>query len=379
MSGVNTQQTMVVTVRDRAAEAPWGSGATTVATRNITIPVVCRVCGAPRGAPRSTRQHEDGVTYYVHTWTNPCGHVDLYADLIREANLLSWALTVAACSFTPQDAAEAAGQGLSQVCDLVEHVVTATMIGVIREMPTLPVVPPGKSVTRPRPVDANRDSLGWQLDRAVTALADIAAALDIGEVDDPALLGLAVQGVLAEARESSDAVKRLAWQLCMSARKQRDGALSRVDQLSAELARERAVMEAAFLAQDAETKAELRIAGTVALMQDRMVDELFKAHEEAVAEVDRLTAERDQLLRLHADVTGELGRVTAERTSALHEADAMRQRVLSEAAIQRAVAELERVARKTTDRTGEAPPMLNYYDMAAAALRAAMDGEAGER
>jgi hypothetical protein len=45
----------------------------------------------------------------------------------------------------------------------------------------------------------------------------------------------------------------------------------------------------------------------------------------------------------------------------------------AENAIRVMMPELERVARKTTDREGEPPPSLDWYDMAAAAFGALMD------
>ncbi|GAB2858812.1 hypothetical protein GCM10022221_67910 [Actinocorallia aurea] len=77
--------TITVTVRDRSAESPWGVGRTNPVVRPIVISALCPPCGGPRGQRRTLRQHEDGVTFYVDTWTNPCGHVDLYEAVVREA------------------------------------------------------------------------------------------------------------------------------------------------------------------------------------------------------------------------------------------------------------------------------------------------------
>lgn len=77
--------TMTVTVRDRTAESPWGSGPLTPVTRQITISAFCPRCGLRRGQPNGLNQHDDGAWYWVQTWTNPCGHVDMYADVLREA------------------------------------------------------------------------------------------------------------------------------------------------------------------------------------------------------------------------------------------------------------------------------------------------------
>lgn len=52
---------------------------------NVTIPDICPACGGPRGNPVQKSFYEDGEIYTVDTWSNPCGHVDKYKDVIREA------------------------------------------------------------------------------------------------------------------------------------------------------------------------------------------------------------------------------------------------------------------------------------------------------
>lgn len=47
--------------------------------RTITISSRCPKCGGPRGEPLLYKG--------VHTWENPCGHVDLYYSMIKEANM----------------------------------------------------------------------------------------------------------------------------------------------------------------------------------------------------------------------------------------------------------------------------------------------------
>lgn len=80
-------ETMTVKVRDRASEAPWGTGLTTPVTREVTISAYCQRpgCGQRRGEPRGLNQCDDGAFYWVQAWDNPCGHVDYYRDVIREA------------------------------------------------------------------------------------------------------------------------------------------------------------------------------------------------------------------------------------------------------------------------------------------------------
>lgn len=78
---------MRITVVDRAATAAaWGGpGPYTVATKTVEIPDLCPVCGGPRGKPVSRPFCEDGHHYAVHCWKNPCGHLDRYEDVLREA------------------------------------------------------------------------------------------------------------------------------------------------------------------------------------------------------------------------------------------------------------------------------------------------------
>lgn len=78
---------MRVTVRDRNAEGPWGSGPTNPTLVTIDIPNTCPRCGGPRGNPRHVRQHDDGVTYWVDVWDNPCGHLDRYTDVVKEGTV----------------------------------------------------------------------------------------------------------------------------------------------------------------------------------------------------------------------------------------------------------------------------------------------------
>ena len=82
-------ETMTVTVRDRSAEAPWGYGPTNPVIRDITISAFCPIDGERRGVPAKQRYHDDGVDYWVDNWQNPCGHTDLYADVINEARAMA--------------------------------------------------------------------------------------------------------------------------------------------------------------------------------------------------------------------------------------------------------------------------------------------------
>lgn len=85
MSDLVTVKTMTVTIRDRGAEAPWGVGPTSPAIRAVTISHTCPTCGGPRGEAKPLNQHDDGASYTVDVWSNPCGHVDMYSAVVREA------------------------------------------------------------------------------------------------------------------------------------------------------------------------------------------------------------------------------------------------------------------------------------------------------
>lgn len=82
----DTTETMRVRVRDHAAEdAAWGRGLFNPVIRTVTIDAACPKCGGPRGPVVPANQHEDGVWFNVDTWVNPCGHRDMYRDVITEA------------------------------------------------------------------------------------------------------------------------------------------------------------------------------------------------------------------------------------------------------------------------------------------------------
>lgn len=74
-----------LTIRDRSREVPWGHGPFNPATRTVTVSAYCPQCGGKRGAPQGLNQYDDGVWYWVQVWDSPCGHVDMYGDVAREA------------------------------------------------------------------------------------------------------------------------------------------------------------------------------------------------------------------------------------------------------------------------------------------------------
>jgi predicted RNA-binding Zn-ribbon protein involved in translation (DUF1610 family) len=46
----------------------------------------CPVCGSKRGTPRSYDFHENGERYSCDVWQNPCGHIDKYINVYKEAH-----------------------------------------------------------------------------------------------------------------------------------------------------------------------------------------------------------------------------------------------------------------------------------------------------
>ncbi len=51
----------------------------------VTLSWVCPVCGAARGRVFPTVSYDGSRRLTCDGWTNPCGHVDFYADVRAEA------------------------------------------------------------------------------------------------------------------------------------------------------------------------------------------------------------------------------------------------------------------------------------------------------
>jgi hypothetical protein len=71
---------MQVTVVDRRGSDGWR-----FEIKTIQIADTCPKCGGPRGTPTLRPYCEDGYHYGVDNWVNPCGHQDLYADVLNES------------------------------------------------------------------------------------------------------------------------------------------------------------------------------------------------------------------------------------------------------------------------------------------------------
>lgn len=51
----------------------------------VTLAWVCPVCGGPRGQVVRAISYDGSRQLACDGWTNPCGHVDLYAAVRNEA------------------------------------------------------------------------------------------------------------------------------------------------------------------------------------------------------------------------------------------------------------------------------------------------------
>jgi hypothetical protein len=63
----------------RSYEGVWVS--------TVTIVKTCLVCGGPRGEKDGGHHREDGAYYRIDTWSNPCGHVDYFENVLTEAGV----------------------------------------------------------------------------------------------------------------------------------------------------------------------------------------------------------------------------------------------------------------------------------------------------
>lgn len=78
---------MVVRVPDRSRTVEGGP----VHVRTVKIHPTCPRCGRRRGRPlsRTARDSSSHAKFGYDWWENPCGHVDLYADVLKEADHLA--------------------------------------------------------------------------------------------------------------------------------------------------------------------------------------------------------------------------------------------------------------------------------------------------
>lgn len=51
----------------------------------VMLEWVCPVCGGDRGAPHQTASYDGSTRLICDGWSNPCGHIDKYANARKEA------------------------------------------------------------------------------------------------------------------------------------------------------------------------------------------------------------------------------------------------------------------------------------------------------
>lgn len=54
---------------------------------DVTLLWECPTCGGPRGEVFDTLSYDGSRRLGVHGWKNPCGHVDAYGAVRREAGV----------------------------------------------------------------------------------------------------------------------------------------------------------------------------------------------------------------------------------------------------------------------------------------------------
>lgn len=92
-------ETMTVRVR-YDGDGPGYEG---VGILTVTVRALCPQCGGPRGT--AIRPHvfrADGDTFEVDVWDNPCGHVDMYDAIVREARRFEASRSLPAAAPAPE-------------------------------------------------------------------------------------------------------------------------------------------------------------------------------------------------------------------------------------------------------------------------------------
>jgi len=74
---------MKVLVVDRST---WGTTLPYPRIQEVNISDKCPKCSGPRGVPYGYNFVEDGQGFHCHKWDNPCGHIDMYEDVLKEYN-----------------------------------------------------------------------------------------------------------------------------------------------------------------------------------------------------------------------------------------------------------------------------------------------------
>jgi hypothetical protein len=52
---------------------------------DVIVKWICPTCGGPRGEVTAAISYDGNKRLSCDGWINPCGHVDLYTDVIKES------------------------------------------------------------------------------------------------------------------------------------------------------------------------------------------------------------------------------------------------------------------------------------------------------
>lgn len=76
-----------LTVQTRTVTIPGSREHNGMHSVRVTLLWECPACGGPRGEPFRTLSYDGSRRLGCDGWTNPCGHVDSYAAVRREAGI----------------------------------------------------------------------------------------------------------------------------------------------------------------------------------------------------------------------------------------------------------------------------------------------------
>ncbi|WP_293003338.1 hypothetical protein [Mycobacterium sp.] len=73
----------------RAVSIPRRDAHDGIHIMSVTLPWRCPHCGGPRGQVFRTISYDGSRRLACDGWKNPCGHIDFYAAVRHEANILA--------------------------------------------------------------------------------------------------------------------------------------------------------------------------------------------------------------------------------------------------------------------------------------------------
>ena len=80
--GIITHDTCIVTIPSRKTVIYDHQQ---LSLHHVEVEWVCPVCHQPRGTVGEGRVYDGSLYFGCSTWKNPCGHIDMYKDVLEEA------------------------------------------------------------------------------------------------------------------------------------------------------------------------------------------------------------------------------------------------------------------------------------------------------